>query len=91
MRLFTRIFPIPVVERVLTKRLFSAVLANCVSSVANQALNAAFSSLSAVNANCLLSSFITTRVLGHYIHGHMHLRCNINIVLDVVVYISGAI
>ena len=66
-----------------TNRLSSAVLTNCVSSVANRALNALLASLSAVFANCSLSFFITIRVLGHYIHGHMHIQCNIDIALDV--------
>ena len=66
-----------------TNRLSSAVLTNRVLTVANRALNAVLAPLSAifadrsssaVAANCSLSSFITTRILGQYIHSHMHIQ-----------------
>ena len=82
--LFMYIFPIPVVECFFTNRLSSALLTNCVLSVANRALNVVLVPLSAVvinrsssalAANCSSScSFISTHVIGQCIHGHMHIR-----------------
>ena len=37
-----------------------------------------FAFSSAVVPNCSSSSFNTTHVLDHYIHGHMHILCNFN-------------
>ena len=69
------LFPVLRLFCVYVYHMINAVLAKCMSSVANWALNAVLAPLSAVVANrsssalvanCSSSSFTTTRILGHY-------------------------